>query len=123
MARSSRKRAPRRVTTRSRAAHSPSRLHPLGSAPGYKWIVKADHVDMSQPAPEPRVLTIKAEPQTITVDLLRTAMIVVDMQNDFCAEGGWVDHLGVDVTPDRSPIGPLQELLPALRAAGVHIIW
>ncbi|PYO58488.1 MAG: isochorismatase [Candidatus Rokuibacteriota bacterium] len=98
-------------------------LRPLGSAPGYKWLVNADHVDMSQPPPAPRVLTIEAAPQTVTVDLARTAMIVVDMQNDFCAKGGWVDHLGVDVTPDRAPIEPLRRLLPALRAAGVQVIW
>jgi nicotinamidase-related amidase len=116
MARSSAKRAAARVT-------SDPPLRPLGSAPGYKWLVNAGHADMSQPPPKPRPLTIKAQPQTITVDLRRTAMIVVDMQNDFCAEGGWVDHLGVDVTPDRSPIGPLQQLLPALRTAGVQVIW
>ncbi len=98
-------------------------LIPLGSAPGYKWLVDAQHVDMSQPSPAPRPLTIAAEPQTVTADLNRTAMVVIDMQNDFCATGGWVDHLGVDVTPDRAPIGPLQTLLPELRKAGVPIIW
>ena len=47
-----------------------------------------------------------------------TAIIVIDMQNDFCAKGGWVDHLGADYTPDRAPIEPLQRLLPVLREAG-----
>ncbi len=55
--------------------------------------------------------------RSITVDLKRTAMIVIDMQNDFCAKGGWVDYLGADYTPDRKPIEPLQKLLPALRKA------
>ncbi len=45
------------------------------------------------------------------------------MQNDFCAPGGWVDHLGADYRPDRKPIEPLQRLLPALRDAGVPVIW
>ncbi len=98
-------------------------LAPLGSAPGHMWRVDARHVDMSQPSPAPRPLTIAAEPQTVTLDLNRTAMMVIDMQNDFCAKGGWVDHLGVDVTPDRTPIGPLQALLPELRKARVPIIW
>ena len=53
----------------------------------------------------------------------RTAVIVIDMQNDFCAPGGWVDHLGADYRPDRKPIEPLQRLLPALRDAGVPVIW
>jgi nicotinamidase-related amidase len=50
-------------------------------------------------------------------------MIVVDMQNDFCAPGGWVDWLGADLSPERAPIKPLQAILPALRANGVPIIW
>jgi nicotinamidase-related amidase len=86
-------------------------------------MVDGGHVDMAQPHPAPRPLTIQAAPQTVTVDLGRTAMIVIDMQNDFCARGGWVDHLGVDFTPDRAPIAPLGRLLPALRGAGVPIIW
>ena len=45
------------------------------------------------------------------------------MQNDFCAPGGWVDYLGADYRPDRTPIEPLQRMLPALRDAGVPVIW
>ena len=113
-------RSPRRPSTPRPSASAP---RPLGSAPGYRWMVDAGHVDMSQPHPDPRPLTIQAAPQRVTVDLGRTAMIVIDMQNDFCARGGWVDHLGFDVTPDRAPIAPLVRLLPSLREAGVQIIW
>jgi nicotinamidase-related amidase len=62
-------------------------------------------------------------PQTVTLDLARTAILIIDMQNDFCARGGWVDHLGADYAPDRAPIAPLQRLLPPLRRAGVNVIW
>jgi nicotinamidase-related amidase len=95
----------------------------LGSAPGYRWRVNAGHVDMAAPAPQPVPVTIESQPQTVTLDLRRTAMIVIDMQNDFCAKDGWVDHLGVDYSPDRAPIAPLQKLLPALRQAQVPVIW
>ncbi|MDE2285262.1 MAG: isochorismatase family protein [Hyphomicrobiales bacterium] len=98
-------------------------MMPLGSAPGYKWLATPTHVDMAMPAPRPRPVTIQAEPQSVTIDLNRTAMIIIDMQNDFCAKGGWVDHLGVDYSPDRAPIGPLQRLLPPLRNADVPVIW
>ncbi|MBS0447788.1 MAG: isochorismatase family protein [Proteobacteria bacterium] len=98
-------------------------LHRLGAGPGYHWRVDAGHVDMAVPAEAPRPLTIRSEPQTVTMDLRRTAMVVIDMQNDFCAKGGWVDHLGFDYSPDRRPIEPLQRLLPALRDAGVPVIW
>jgi nicotinamidase-related amidase len=89
----------------------------------YVWKVSPDHVDLSMPPPPPVRATIAAEPQTITVDLARSAMVVVDMQNDFCAPGGWVDWLGGDLSPERAPIKPLQRLLPALRTVGVPIIW
>ncbi|MHC2461699.1 cysteine hydrolase family protein [Bradyrhizobium embrapense] len=97
--------------------------NPLGSAPGYQWLVNDNNVNMAMAPPPPKAVTIDAQPQTVTVDLHRTALIVVDMQNDFCAKEGWVDHLGVDYTPDRAPIEPLQKLLPVLRKAGVQIIW
>lgn len=102
------------------AAHEPALL---GSGRTYHWAVSATHVDMAVPEPAPVPLALPAAPQSITVDLARTAMIVIDMQNDFCARGGWVDHLGADYTPDRAPIAPLQALLPQLRAAGVPVVW
>jgi Isochorismatase family len=105
------------------AAAADANLHPLGKSSTYHWKVNDTLVDMSMPLPEPRRATIACEPQSIVVDLNRTALIVIDMQNDFCAKGGWVDHLGVDYTPDRAPIGPLQKLLPPLRKASVPIIW
>jgi nicotinamidase-related amidase len=100
-----------------------AQANPIGSAPGYKWLVDEHHVDMAMAPPPPLAVTVNAQPQTVTMDLHRTAIIVIDMQNDFCAKGGWVDHLGVDYTPDRAAIEPLQKLLPVLRSAGVHVIW
>lgn len=97
--------------------------NPLGSGKSYQWLADHGNVNMAMPAPDPVVVTIDAQPQTVTIDLHRTAIMVIDMQNDFCAKGGWVDHLGADYTPDRAPIEPLQRLLPELRAAGAHVIW
>lgn len=98
-------------------------LHPLGSSSQYHWRVNAGHVDMAMAPPPPRPVRLDAEPQSLTIDLARTALIVIDMQNDFCAKGGWVDHLGADYTPDRAPIAPLQAMIPPLRRAGVPIVW
>lgn len=100
-----------------------SSAKPLGSTDGYQWMVDAENVNMAMAEAPPRAVTVDAQPQTVTMDLNRTAIIIIDMQNDFCAKGGWVDHLGVDYTPDRAAIGPLQQLLPALRTAGVPVIW
>ncbi|MEJ2688034.1 MAG: cysteine hydrolase [Gammaproteobacteria bacterium] len=95
----------------------------LGVSGNYRWHASADEVDMAMPAPTPLPVPVTAEPQSVVIDLRRTAIVVIDMQNDFCAGGGWVDHLGVDYTPDRDPIEPLQQLLPALRGSGVPVIW
>jgi len=95
----------------------------LGSAPNNRWQVSTDRADLTRAPVQPRPVSIAAEPQHLTFDLARSAMIVIDMQNDFCAKGGWLDHIGVDVTPARAPIAPLNRLLPLLRHRGVPVIW
>jgi len=95
----------------------------LGLARGVHWWADAETVDMATPLAPPRPITVACEPQAVRFDLERTALVVIDMQNDFCAKDGWVDHLGVDYTPDRAPIEPLRRILPALRAADVPIVW
>jgi biuret amidohydrolase len=51
-----------------------------------------------------------------------TALIVIDMQTDFCGVGGYVDKMGYDLSLTRAPIEPIRGLLAAMRAAGFHII-
>jgi nicotinamidase-related amidase len=99
------------------------KMTPLGSAAATAWQVSPTKVDMTRPPARVRPATVAAEPQEIVFDLARTAMIVIDMQNDFCSPKGWLAHIGVDVQPARQPIGPLNATLPALRKAGVPIIW
>jgi nicotinamidase-related amidase len=51
-----------------------------------------------------------------------TALIVIDMQIDFCGVGGYVDKMGYDVSVTRGPIAPIQALLTVMRAQHFTII-
>ena len=95
----------------------------LGISPQTHWSATAEVVDMASAPPAPRPLRLAAAPQDVVVDLNRTAIVVIDMQNDFCTQGGWVDHIGGNYAADRAAIAPLQRLLPALRAADVPVVW
>jgi nicotinamidase-related amidase len=95
----------------------------LGAAPANAWRVSAREANLVRGTRPSRTFRIKAEPKTVTLDIARTAMIVIDMQNDFCHPDGWLASIGVNIEPARAPIAPLQSFLPRLRDAGVPVIW
>lgn len=99
-----------------------SHLRTLGVAPN-AWSVDATIADMTRPPLPPQVVTVPSETKTLRFDLAKTAILVIDMQNDFCHPEGWLASIGVDVTPARSPIAPLQAFLPVLRSVQVPIVW
>lgn len=97
-------------------------LQTLGVHPNI-WGVNHNFADITRPAKTPQSVILSTETKTLRLDLAKTAIIVIDMQNDFCHPHGWLAHIGVDVNPARQPIVPLQNLLPQLRNADVPVIW
>jgi biuret amidohydrolase len=74
--------------------------------------MKTRHVD-ADPYPWPYDGNLRPE---------NTACIVIDMQTDFCGSGGYVDKMGYELSLTRAPIEPIQRVLAAARAQGLHVL-
>jgi nicotinamidase-related amidase len=74
-----------------------------------------------------KAIHIKANPYAWPFDgdltPANTALVVIDMQNDFCSPGGYVDEMGYDLSATRAPIKPIGQLLAAMRPKGYTIIY
>jgi ureidoacrylate peracid hydrolase len=68
-------------------------------------------------------LTITAKPEPFTFDPSDTAVIAVDLQNDFGAEGGYVHSFGVPLEGARATIEPIGRVLAAARSAGMPVVY
>lgn len=65
---------------------------------------------------------VDAEPEPISIDPHRTAILVIDMQRDFLEKGGFGETLGNDVSLLAAAIGPCKALLDGARKKGMLII-
>jgi len=88
-----------------------STLRSLGVPPN-AWAVNAEIADITRPRLEPRLTTLPTETKTLRLDLAKAAILVIDMQNDFCHPDGWLAYWrGHHTSPYHHP---LKTLLPAL---------
>ena len=68
-------------------------------------------------------LDVAARPQTFRLATATTAVVVVDMQNDFASPGGMFDRAGIDITGIRAIVPNVRAVLAAARDAGVMIVY
>jgi len=70
-----------------------------------------------------RQTTIKAKPGPITIHTAQTAVVAVDMQNDFCSKGGLFDRAGINISVVQKAVGPTRLVLSAARMAGMKVVY
>jgi len=73
--------------------------------------------------PQSQMIRLAAKPEPIAIDPARSALLVVDMQNDFGATGGMLDRLGIDISMIQRAVGPTATVLAAARHAAIPIIY
>lgn len=66
---------------------------------------------------------VDAKPAPLALDTARTAVIVVDMQNDFGSKGGMFDLAGVDISMIQAAVAPTAKVLASAREAGMKIVY
>jgi len=67
-----------------------------------------------------------AKPKSPVQELLsetNSALLVIDMQNDFCAEDGFVASIGLDPAPCREIVPNLQALIDNARKQEIPVLW
>src|SRR5215207_9311910 len=66
---------------------------------------------------------VEARPHPLAIDPRQTAVLVVDMQNDFGAEGGMFAREGIDMSGIRAAVAPTARVLAAARQAGMPVVY
>lgn len=68
-------------------------------------------------------IIVRARPSAFELDPGRTAVIVVDMQNDFGSRGGMFDRAGVPIEGIQAIVPNVRSVLDAARASGIFVAY
>ena len=66
---------------------------------------------------------LEANAKNLIFDANRAALVIVDMQNDFCSPEGWVGSSGADMSASQAILQPINKVAAAFRAQEVPVIW
>ncbi len=69
------------------------------------------------------VVAVEARPEPFAIDLSRAAVLVIDIQNDFCSPGGGFDRAGIPIGAIRNLIPSIGAVLAAARKSDVQIVY
>ena len=70
-----------------------------------------------------RLVTIEAKPESISIDLGKCAVLVIDMQNDFGAKGGMFNRAGIDISPIERAVAPTMRVVATARSVAMPIVY
>jgi ureidoacrylate peracid hydrolase len=74
-------------------------------------------------AVSPSMVSLEAEPEPVQIDINRTALIIIDMQNTFVKKGGIFDHQGTDLSVFDSVISTIKSIYSAAKNHGLKVIY
>lgn len=115
--------APKQGAAAIRSAVKRDNSTAYGPVPHNAWSLDASGISLVRRLRRARPARFDADPLPVRIDVAASALLVVDMQNDFCHPEGWFGQKGIDVRPMRKPIAVIAKLLPAWRKAGGTVIW
>jgi len=70
-----------------------------------------------------QTVVLPARPEPLSIDMVETAVVVVDMQNAYSTPGGYVDLAGFDISGARATIANIKKTLEIARANGVLVVY
>ena len=68
-------------------------------------------------------LVLKAEPESIKLAPEQTALIVIDMQNAYTSQGGYLDLAGFDVSATQPVVANIKKAVDAAHQAGIQVVY
>jgi ureidoacrylate peracid hydrolase len=92
----------------------------IGAAAGVAALASREAAAQSRAG---RTVTIEAKPQPLTLDTSKTAVIVVDMQNDFGSKGGMFERAGIDISGIQKAVPPTARVLDTARRSGIKVVY